>query len=140
MRRLGTLLLAIGAVISAMPAIGHAESVLTRHVRQETVNGEARPLGRLPATQTMRLVFVLPLRNQAELNNFLHDLYNPASPSYRHFLTVEEFTAEFGPSQEDYDAVIGFAKANGLTVVGTSSNRMNVDVSGPVANIEKPFM
>ena len=42
MRRLGTLLLAIGAVISAMPAIGHAESVLTRHVRQETVNGEAR--------------------------------------------------------------------------------------------------
>ena len=137
MRRLGTLLLAIGAVISAMPAIGHAESVLTRHVRQETVNGEARPLGRLPATQTMRLVFVLPLRNQAELNNFLHDVYNPDSASYRHFLSVEEFTAEFGPTQEDYDAVIGFAKANGLAVVGTSRNRLNVDVSGPVASIER---
>src|ERR1700722_5929872 len=127
MRRLGTLLLTIGAVISAMPAIGHAESVSTRHVRQETVNGEARPLGRLPATQTMRLVFVLPLRNQAELNNFLHDVYNPDSTSYRHFLSVEEFTAEFGPTQEDYDAVIGFAEANGLAVGGTSRNRLNVD-------------
>ena len=85
----------------------------------------------------MRLVFVLPLRNQAELNNFLHDVYNPDSASYRHFLSVEEFTAEFGPTQEDYDAVIGFAKANGLAVVGTSRNRLNVDVSGPVASIER---
>ena len=35
MRRLGTLLLAIGAVISAMPAIGHAQSLLTRHLRKK---------------------------------------------------------------------------------------------------------
>jgi len=52
---------------------------------------------------------------------------------------VEEFTARFGPSQEDYAAVIHFAEANGLTVVGTSRNRMNLDVSGPVANIEAAF-
>jgi len=35
------------------------------------------------------------------------------------FLTVEEFTARFGPSQQDYDSVIHFAEANGFTVVGT---------------------
>jgi subtilase family serine protease len=59
--------------------------------------------------------------------------------SYRQYLTVEEFTARYGPSQEDYDAVIRFAEANGLTVVGTSRNRRNVDLTGTVANIEKAF-
>ena len=85
----------------------------------------------------MRLVLVLPHRNQTELDNFLKELYDPYSASYRNFLTVEEFTARFGPSQEDYDSVIRFAKANGLTVVGTSRNRMNIDVKGSVASIEE---
>ena len=47
-------------------------------------------------------MIVLPLRNQTALDNFLKELYNPSSPSYRQFLTVEEFTTEFGPTQQDY--------------------------------------
>jgi kumamolisin len=87
----------------------------------------------------MRLVLVLPHRNQAQLDNFLKELRDPASPSYRQFLTVEEFTARFGPSQTDYDSIIRFAKANGFRVVGTSRNRMNLDVTGSVANLESAF-
>jgi xanthomonalisin len=87
----------------------------------------------------MRLVLVLPHRNEAELTALLKELYDPSSASYHKFLTVEEFTARFGPSQEDYDAAIRFAEANGLTVVGTSRNRMNLDVTGPVANVEAAF-
>jgi kumamolisin len=122
-----------GAVIAPQ---ARPQSLLTRHVRQETLNGQAPRVGRLPAAQSMRLTLVLPHRNEAELQALLKDLYDPSSPSYRQFLTVDEFTARFGPSQEDYDAVTRFAEANGLTVVGTSRNRMNLDVTGPVANIE----
>ena len=112
---------------------------MTRHVREVTLKGQARPVGHLPATQTMRLVLVLPLRNQAELDNLLQELYDPSSLSYRHFLTVEEFTSRFGPTPEDYDSVIHFAEANGLTVVGTSRNRVNLEVTGSVASIEQAF-
>ena len=55
----------------------------------------------------------------------------PAVPDRRRFHRT------VWPSQEDYDAVIQFAKANGLAVVSTSRNRMNIDVIAPVANIEK---
>jgi kumamolisin len=127
----------MGAVVSLAITACHAESLATRQVIQATANGEARPVGQLPATRIMRLVLVLPLRNEAELKNFLEEVYDPNSASYRHFLSVEEFTAKFGPTQEDYDAVIELAKTNGLTVVGTSRNRLNVDVAGPVASIEK---
>ncbi len=69
-----------------------AQSVLTRHVREATRTGEAKPLGQLPSDQIMNLDVVLPLRDQAGLDSFLKELYDPASPSYRHFLTVPEFT------------------------------------------------
>jgi kumamolisin len=87
----------------------------------------------------MRLDIVLPLRNQADLNNLLQELYDPSSSSYRHFLTVPEFTARFGPSQEDYDAVIRYAKTNGFVVVGGSRDGMDVQIEGSVASIETAF-
>jgi subtilase family serine protease len=112
---------------------------LTHHVREATRDGQAPCVGRLPATQSMRLTIILPLRNEAGLDNFLQELYDASGASYRQFLTVEEFTARFGPTQQDYDSVIHFAEANGFTVVGTSRNRLNLDVRGPVASVEKAF-
>ena len=87
----------------------------------------------------MRLVIVLPLRNEAGLEEFLKELYNPSSPSYRKYLTVEEFTEMFGPTQQDYDDVVHWAESNGFTIAAKSRNRMNVDVTGSVATIESAF-
>jgi kumamolisin len=112
---------------------------LTTQVRQVTLSGQAPYVGNLPATQSMRLVLVLPLRNPAQLNEFLKNLYDPSSASFHQYLSVEEFTAQFGPSEEDYNAVIQFAQANGFSVVGTSRNRLNVDVIGTVQTIENAF-
>jgi len=138
-RKLRTTLLTIVALVPVVNIVCQAQSLVTRHVRDVVLNGQAKSVGRLPASQPMRLVLVLPHRNQAALDSLLQELYDPSSPSYHNFLTVEEFTAMFGPSQEDYDAVISFAQAKGLSVVGTSRNRMNVDVTGTVANIEEAF-
>jgi subtilase family serine protease len=140
-RRAGLSLLTIVALVLVPSVVCQAQALtpLTQHVREVTLKGQARPVGHLPATQAMRLVLVLPLRNQAELDNLLQELYDPSSLSYRHFLTVEEFTSRFGPTPEDYDSVIHFAEANGLTVVGTSRNRVNLDVTGSVASIEQAF-
>ncbi|MGB6723019.1 MAG: S53 family peptidase [Terracidiphilus sp.] len=140
-RKLSTSSLATAALLLAAAAAGHAQrqTLLTSHVRPAALNGQAPLLGRLPASQTMRLVLVLPLRNQDELDNLLQDLYNPFSPSYHKFLTVDEFTARFGPTQEDYDTAIAFARENGFTIAGTSSNRVNLDVIGSVASIEQAF-
>ena len=122
-------------------AVCHAQAMppLTTHVRQVTVNGQAPIVGFLPAAAVMRLVLVLPVRNQSALDEFLTALYDPSSPSFHQFLTVDQFTATFGPTQDDYDAVIAFAQNNGLTVAATSRNRINLDVTGSVASIEQAF-
>ncbi len=137
------LTLIIACALSLMSLAGsdqaQEQSLLTRHVREVTLNRQAQYVGRLLATQSLRLDIVLPLRNQAKLDHFLRKLYDPSIPSYRRFLTVQEFTARFGPSQEDYDAVIRFAKTNGFTVVGGSRDGMDVQVTGSVAAIESAF-
>jgi len=122
-RRLSTSLLTVVALVSIVSIISQAQpqSLLTRHVREATLNGQAQYVGPLPATQPMHLVLTLPIRNQAALDNFLQQVYDPSSASYRQFLTVEEFTARFGPSQQDYDEVIRFAEMHDFTVVGTSA-------------------
>jgi len=149
MKRLGTsslvaVLLGLSAamVLSFFvpaPAHGQGQPVLTHHMREAVSSGQVPWMGRLPATQSLKLTIALPLRNESELDGVLQQLYDPRSPSYRKFLSVEEFTERFGPSQEDYGAVIGFAQANGFTVTGTVPNRMIVDVQAPVVSIEAAF-
>jgi subtilase family serine protease len=98
-----------------------------------------QPAGRLSATQRLNLAIGLPLRNQQALDDLLQQIYDPASPKFRQYLTPEQFTELFGPTEQDYQAVVDFAKANGLSVTGTHPGRTLVDVGGSVADVERIF-
>ena len=91
------------------------------------------------AGKRLNLAISLPARNQAALAMLLKDLYDPASPSYRKYLTPAQFAEQFGPSKKDYEAVAAFAKAHGLKVSGLHPNRLILDVEGTVPDIEKAF-
>jgi subtilase family serine protease len=138
-RKWSTSLYVLAAILFAATAVSQAQKqgLMTTHLRQAVASGQARLVNRLPESQTLRVVLVLPLRNQDQLEQLLEDLYNPSSPSYHQFLSVDEFTARFGPTQEDYDTLIAFARENGLTVAATSRNRVNLDVTGTVGSLEK---
>src|SRR5262249_1060467 len=138
-RRISVFLLAIASLVSIGSISSQAESVMTRHVRQATLTGQARLVGHLPATQVLQLDVVLPIRDQAGLDSFLAELYSSSVPNFRHFLTPAEFTEKFGPTQSDYNAVVQYALTHGLSVVGGSRDGMEVQVKGPVSAIESAF-
>jgi subtilase family serine protease len=124
------------AALSAEMVNPAMRSCMTRHVREVVRSGRAKRVGKLSGSQVMKLNIVLPLRDQAGLETFLKNLYDSSSRSYRRFLTVRQFTEQFGPTQKNYDAVVRFAKSNHLTVIGGSRDGMNVEVSAPVSAIE----
>ncbi|MEI8288466.1 MAG: immunoglobulin-like domain-containing protein [Verrucomicrobiota bacterium] len=97
------------------------------------------PQGRFPATNQLQLAIGLPLRDEAGLDHFLAEIYDPASPSFRKYLTPQEFTARFGPTESDYATVQEFIRTNGLKIVGTHPNRLVLDVVGRVSDIERTF-
>jgi len=115
------------------------QSLLTRHVRDVVANGQAPLVGHLPATQSIRFDMVLPLRDRAGLQSFVREVNDPASPYYHQFLTPQEVTARFGPSQEDWDALVAFAKASGFEVINGTREERDLRLSGTVASIEKAF-
>ena len=95
--------------------------------------------GRLPATNVLKLAIGLPLRNRAELEALLQQLYDPTSPNFRRYLSMEEFTGRYGPTPSDYEAAAAFAQANGLRITRTHPNRLILDVEGSVPAVEQAF-
>ncbi len=119
----------------AGPASGAVLKTLHGHVPAAVPR--LNPLGRVAATNQMRLALGVSLRDPAGLDEFLAQVYDPASPNYHHYLTPAELADRFGPTEADYEAVKQFARTNGLTVVATFSNRLVLDVVGPAAAVEK---
>jgi subtilase family serine protease len=139
--RLPRSIFALAATLFLLTVAARAaeRQVIGSHVPTAVAELNLQPVSRLPATTQLNLAIGLPLRNQEALTNLLQQQYTPSSPQYHHWLTPEQFAAQFGPAEQDYRAVVEFAKSNGFTVTGTHSNRTLLDVRGSVADIEKVF-
>jgi len=139
-RARGTLF--VFAAVLLLSRAGDAQQppqVLHSNIPSVVAKGQAVAVGTLPATQRLNLAITLPLRNQTELTSLLKRLYDPSDSEYRHWLSVAQFTAEFGPAVDDYQAVVDFAQSNGFVVTDTPPNRLLVDISGTVAQINSAF-
>jgi hypothetical protein len=130
-----TLTFVVLVLESALTVQAAQWQVVERHLPAAAAS--LTPVGKLADTNRLHLAIALPLRNQDVLSNLLQQLYDPASPNYHQYLTPDRFTEEFGPTAADYDAVIAFAKANGLPVEAMHSNRVLLDVSGTVAELQR---
>ena len=126
------------AVLIAMSAPGQpAGRVLHGHVPAAV--SRLKPIRNLDPSQRLKLVIGLPLHDPEGLANLIAQIYDPASPKYRQYLTPDEFTAQFGPTEQDYESVIAYARAQGFNVTQTFSNRTILDVEGTVDHVQKAF-
>jgi hypothetical protein len=94
--------------------------------------------GRPTASTRLNLSIGLPLRNESALDNLLRQIYDPASPNYRHYLSHEQFTEQFAPAAADYQTVADYFSTNGFTVT-EHPGRMVLGVNGSVADVERVF-
>ncbi len=127
------------AVLLAHPTQASETRVLQGHVPHAITKLNLLPVDRLPGTNRLYLAIGLPLRNRENLDNLIHQIYDPASPNYHHYLTPEQFTEMFGPTPRDYQAVIDFARSHGFTIAAAHPNRVLLDVNASVADIERAF-
>src|SRR5580693_3717837 len=132
----GSALQRVGRIlVCAMTLFFLASPAGAQQQRQTLATRVSAPIGvqlsgRLPGPQQLNLALTLPLRNEAQLDALVNQLYDPSSPNYRQFLSVEQFTAQFGPTANDYAQVIAFAQSYGLTIANTAPNRLVLDVGG----------
>lgn len=110
---------------------------LAGHVPPEVL--KLAPLGQLAPSDRLHLAIGLPVRNPEAMAQLLAEVSDPASPNYRHYLSPQQFTDAFGPSEQDYETVASFFTKNGFAISKRHSNRVVLDVQGSVADIERVF-
>ncbi len=114
---------------------GHLVPALTRSQKSTGVATSADAQGASP----MMLTVVLNRDDEAGFQQYLSDVYNPASPAFRHFLAPSEIAARFGPSQQAYDAVLAYLNSANLELSVGSANRLTLVVQGARSNVEQAF-
>jgi hypothetical protein len=90
-----------------------------------------------PAEIVTVRVCVRPRPGGPPLPGHAHWVATP--PGKRRFLSGEEFAVRHGAAQEDLDAIAGFARAHGLTVVEASVAGRTVVLSGTVEQVSRAF-
>jgi subtilase family serine protease len=124
---------------SGATGVPGAQPMLAPHLPRSVANGTASMTGPVAPQQILRPVIQLPLRNQAELTQLLHDLYDPKSRKFHQYVSVSDFTARFAPTARDYAAVVAWTKKNGLKVIATTPNRRLIAAEGTADKVSRAF-
>jgi len=87
--------------------------------------------------QSLTVSVALPLRDPGSAQSLLQSLYTPGSAQYRHFLSSQEFNAQFGPTDATVAQVTKRFESQGLQVTRASSTLLKV--TGSTSAIEAAF-
>jgi hypothetical protein len=148
----GQALAAVAASSSSINIPDHISDRLLNRIDDfnlTTIHGSTHPAvrnaidnGRLAASKAMGdLVLVLTRSDaqQAALEAFNQQQYDPASPNYHHWLTPEEFGAAYGVSQADLNAVSNWLQDHGFTIQEIPPSHTSIRFSGNVGQVETAF-
>ncbi|HEX3551534.1 MAG TPA: protease pro-enzyme activation domain-containing protein [Candidatus Elarobacter sp.] len=137
-----------GGTLPAVPSGGDGTSSASRSASTVTrtigVPNLSGPLafsdaGRRAANAAVTVSITLAYNNQTQLDQFVADVSNPQSPSYRHYLTPAQFNATYAPTAQQEQSVIDTLKAAGFTITQRFPNRTIVDAQAPSASVERFF-
>ena len=133
--------LVVGVGIFSLTFIARAT-----HDSRVPISGQTVPLirnasllGAASGQQQLALSIGLQLRNQQELNALLSDQNNRHSSLYHHYLTPQQFAAEFGPTAAQQKQVVDYLRSQGITVTHVSPNGLLLDAIANVAQAQAAF-
>ncbi|HUZ50818.1 MAG TPA: S53 family peptidase [Candidatus Dormibacteraeota bacterium] len=87
---------------------------------------------------TVGMQVVVNQRDATGLVQYAHDVSDPNSGNYRHFLTPQQIADRFGATSSDYQAAAAYFKGYGIHVSGWPQ-RESLFVTGAVGAMERAF-
>ncbi len=130
--------MAASAHVSGVPEKSPAESTLAAipgHVLSALAS--AKPVDSATTDAALTLTIVFKRDDQKGFDRYLSELYDPHSVHYRKYLTPKQASDRFGPTQSEYEHLIGYLNADGLRLIDGSSNRLTVTMRGSRAQVER---
>ena len=113
---------------------------LSGHVIPALSNATLLPDSAKVATfdeDALSLTIVLRRTDEPGFQAYLTDVYDRQSANYKHFLSPQELTSRFGPSEDVFTQVQTFFQQQGFIVTERAANRLTFTVTAPRAQVEK---
>jgi kumamolisin len=118
----------IGAVFDrsaiARSAATEVVAPIPGHVLAAAPSAVALPASPADGSTLLTLTVVLRRNDVPGFDRYLHDVYDPSSPSYRRFLSGQAMADRFGPSRPAYDALAAHFAAAGFAIVDRAGSRV----------------
>jgi hypothetical protein len=89
--------------------------------------------------QRMMLVLKRSAEQESALRALLDDQQTQGSPSYRHWLTPQQFGQQFGPADSDIAAAEAWLESHGFEVASVSNGRTVIEFSGTAGQVQEAF-
>jgi len=99
----------------------------------------AKNLGAVDPAKTIEVSVWTNVHNRSEMDATARNLYDRASPIYRHWLTRSQIAARFAPTAEETKTVQRFLESNNLKLVRIGANNFFLRARGTVDDVEKAF-
>jgi subtilase family serine protease len=99
----------------------------------------AKNLGPADTSTIIDVSIWLNLRNSTMLDILAKQLYDPASPNYRHWLKPSDIGNNFAPTAEEAAAVQQFFQSHNLQIVVVGPDNLFVRARGTIGDVEKAF-
>ncbi|HET6894138.1 MAG TPA: protease pro-enzyme activation domain-containing protein [Candidatus Baltobacteraceae bacterium] len=129
---------ACGAASTVIPP--HPASTKTRSVFADALAARhLMDIGPTAGTENIHLLISLAHRNEAQLEQLIHDQETPGSASYLHFLTPQQFDQQFGALPTTRDAIKSGLQHAGFTIDPDRFGASVIEADGPATRAEVLF-
>ena len=110
----------------------------TVHPYAVAANDRGRVDANLPINRIL-LLLKPDAQQQAELSKLLMEQHDPASATYQHWLSPEQFAAKFGPDHGDLEQTTSWLLQHGFSVNNAARGGQWIEFSGSAADVESAF-
>jgi subtilase family serine protease len=140
-----TMLAAIGAAGSLLITTAGVSGATANSSAQVALGGShssfaapANQRGHVAASRQITFDVVLAQRNEDQLTAMMQAVSSPTSKQYHHYLTRDQFVAQFAATAASADAVASWLRSQGFKAT-VAANRAWVTAAGTAAQAERAF-
>ncbi|MBV9830449.1 MAG: S8/S53 family peptidase [Marmoricola sp.] len=133
----------VGALVAAGAAAAPASAATPKRRLAHTQNtwvqhSKAQGNASAKGTSTFR-VYLAPRGGLDALKADVAKVSTPGTSSYRHFLSAQQYHAQYDPTAASAASVTQWLRSNDLKVTGTAAHRRYLSVTGTNAAVNKAF-
>jgi subtilase family serine protease len=129
------------AVFTLLIGIGFVQSAKAQVISDQTSRllANAENLGAEDLYKQITVTVWLKHHNQAAFDELVREMYDKSSPNYHHFLTLDQYHANFSPTIQEAALVLEYLTNHNLTISGTDKNNHYISAQGRVADVQEAF-